>query len=93
MLPPQVEQARDVCRQPGEHLLMHLLDYSHHEATEDVGVIDGGGGWGFELYSALAVRMDGWILEQRRKAPWWNCLTDIEGRGGPRPTGKRAGTG
>ena len=39
-----------------------LLDYSQHPATEDLGVIGDGGGRGFELHSALAVRVEAWTL-------------------------------
>ena len=42
-----------------------LLDYSRHPAAADLGVIGDGGGRGFELHSALAVRVEGWTLEQR----------------------------
>ena len=42
-----------------------MLDYSGRPATEDLGVIGDGGGRGFELHSALAVRVEAWTLEQR----------------------------
>jgi hypothetical protein len=41
------------------------LDYSSHPATEGLGVIGDGGGRGFELHSALAVRVESWTLAQR----------------------------
>lgn len=68
ILAPHLERTRDACRQPGEYLIIEdttLLDYSGHPATEDLGVIGDGGGRGFELHSALAVRVESWTLEQR----------------------------
>ena len=68
VLAPHLERTRQACRQAGEYLLIEdttLLDYSHHWATEDLGVIGNGGGRGFELHSALAVRVEAWTLEQR----------------------------
>lgn len=68
ILAPHLERARQVCRQPGEYLLIEdttLLDYSDHPATGDLGVIGDGHGRGFELHSTLAVRVEGWTLEQR----------------------------
>lgn len=71
ILAPHLERTRQVCRQPGEHLIIEdttLLDYSGHPATQDLGVIGDGGGRGFELHSALAVRVESWTLEQRPEA-------------------------
>src|SRR5580700_8770607 len=68
ILSPHWERVRQACRLPGEYLLIEdttLLDYSHHPATEDLGVIGDGTGRGFELHSALAVRVEAWTLEQR----------------------------
>jgi hypothetical protein len=68
VLAPHLERTRQACRQAGEYLLIEdttLLDYSHHWATEDLGVIGDGTGRGFELHSALAVRVEAWTLEQR----------------------------
>jgi hypothetical protein len=68
VLAPHVERTRQTCRQPGEYLLIEdttLLDYSHHWAAQDLGIIGDGGGRGFELHSALAVRVQGWTLAQR----------------------------
>src|SRR5690606_10276974 len=42
-----------------------LLDYSHHPSAEDLGFIGAGSGRGFELHSTVAVRVEGWTLEQR----------------------------
>ena len=66
VLEPHVERTRQQCRRPGEYLLIEdttLLDYSRHWAVEDLGLI--GTVRGFELHSALAVRVEGWTLEQR----------------------------
>lgn len=68
VLAPHLERTRQSCRQPGAYLLIEdttLLDYSHHPATEELGVIGDGGGRGFALHSALAVRIETWTLEQR----------------------------
>jgi Transposase DNA-binding/Transposase Tn5 dimerisation domain len=67
VLAPHLERTRQACRQPGEYLLIEdttLLDYSRHPHTEELGLI-GDGGRGFELHSALAVRIEAWTLEQR----------------------------
>jgi hypothetical protein len=68
VLAPHVERTCQACRQPGEYLLIEdttLLDYSWHEARAELGVIGNGAGRGFELHSALAVRVEAWTLEQR----------------------------
>ncbi len=68
LLAPHLERTRAACRQPGEYLLIEdttQLDYSGHPATADLGVIGDGGGRGFELHSALAVRVESWTLAQR----------------------------
>lgn len=68
ILATHLERTRAACRQPGEYLIIEdttLLDYSGHPATEDLGVIGDGSGRGFELHSALAVRVESWTLEQR----------------------------
>ena len=68
ILAPHLERTREACRQPGEYLLIEdttQLDYSRHPATADLGVIGDGGGRGFELHSALAVRVESWTLAQR----------------------------
>ena len=67
ILTPHLDRTRASCRQPGEYLIIEdttLLDYSKHWATTDLGQI-GDGGRGFELHSALAVRVEGWTLAQR----------------------------
>ena len=68
VLTPHLERTRAACRQPGEYLLIEdttLLDYSRHPATQDWGPIGDGAGRGFELHSALAVRVESWTLAQR----------------------------
>ena len=65
---PHVERTRRACREPGEYLIIEdssNLDYSRHRRTQDLGVIGDGEGRGFELHTALAVRVEGWTLEQR----------------------------
>jgi hypothetical protein len=68
ILQPHLERTRLACREEGEYLVIEdssLLDYSHHRRTKDLGVIGNGKGKGFELHSALAVRVEAWTLEQR----------------------------
>ncbi len=68
IIAPHMERTQSACRLPGEYLLIEdttLLDYSEHPATEDLGYIGDGKGRGFELHSALAVRVESWTLEQR----------------------------
>jgi hypothetical protein len=68
VLAPHVERTRQACRQPGEYLLIEdttLLDYSGHVAAQGLGRIGNGRGRGFELHSTLAVRVEGWTLEQQ----------------------------
>jgi hypothetical protein len=68
VLAPHLERTRRACREAGEYLLIEdttLLDYSQHWAAEDLGVIGDGAGRGFELHSALAVRVQAWTLAQR----------------------------
>ncbi len=71
VISPHVQRTQADCRQPGEYLIIEdttLLDYSAHGATEDLGTIGNGGGRGFELHSALAVRVETWTLNQRPEA-------------------------
>jgi hypothetical protein len=68
VISPHVQRVQTACRQPGEYLIIEdttLLDYSAHGATQDLGSIGNGSGRGFELHSALAVRVENWTLEQR----------------------------
>src|SRR5271166_5033088 len=63
VLAPHLERTRQACRQPGEYLIIEdttCLDYSHHMATQNLGVIGDGCGRGFDLHSALAVRVEAW---------------------------------
>lgn len=65
---PHLERTRLACREPGEYLVIEdtsILDFSAHRKTRDLGVIGDGEGRGFELHSALAVRVESWTLEQR----------------------------
>ena len=67
ILAAHVERTQLACRQSGEYLIIEdttLLDYSHHPVTQELGYIGDGAGRGFELHSALAVRVEGWDLNQ-----------------------------
>jgi len=68
VLHPHLERTRLACREPGEYLIIEdssNLDFSRHRRAQDLGVIGDGKGRGFELHSALAVRVEGWTVEQR----------------------------
>src|SRR5579859_4523620 len=68
ILQPHLERTRLACREPGEYLIIEDssdLDFSDHPRTQNLGVIGDGEGRGFALHSALAVRVEGWTLEQR----------------------------
>ncbi len=68
VLAPHLERTRAACRSPGDYLLIEdttLLDYSRHPATQHLGWIGDGYGRGFELHSALAVRIESWTLAHR----------------------------
>ena len=68
ILAPHLENTLALCRQPGEYLIIEdttLLDYSASAAALELGTIGDGGGRGFELHTALAVRVEQWTLEQR----------------------------
>ena len=68
VLGPHWERTQEACRRPGEYLIIEdttELNYSHHPAAQDLGVIGNGRERGFDLHSALAVRVEGWTLEQR----------------------------
>jgi len=68
VLEPHLARTRLVCREPGEYLMIEdssELDFARHRRTQDLGVIGDGQGRGFELHTALAVRVESWTLEQR----------------------------
>lgn len=68
ILAPHLENTLALCRQPGEYLIIEdttLLDYSGSAVALELGTIGNGGGRGFELHTALAVRVEQWTLEQR----------------------------
>jgi len=65
---PHLERTRLACREPREYLIIEDstdLDFSGHRKTQDLGVIGDGDGRGFELHSALAVRVESWTVEER----------------------------
>lgn len=65
---PHLDRTRLACRESGEYLIIEdssYLDFSRHRKTQDLGVIGDGHGRGFELHTALAVRVESWTLEQR----------------------------
>jgi hypothetical protein len=90
ILAPHLARTQAACRAPGEYLLIEdttLLDYSEHPAAQDLGRIGNGGGRGFELHSALAVRVEGWTLEQRPEG----TLVGLVGQQCARPRARPAG--
>jgi hypothetical protein len=91
ILQPHLENTLSLCRKPGEYLFIEdttLLDYSHSPAALELGVIGDGGGRGFELHSALAVRVEQWTLEQRPEAMVVGLLGQRCDCPQPRPEGE-----
>jgi hypothetical protein len=91
ILQPHLERTRRVCREPGEYLIIEDssdLDFSHHRRTQDLGVIGDGKGRGFELHSALAVRVEAWTLEQRPEGQVVGLFDQQCRRPGPAPKGE-----
>ena len=94
VLSPHLERTRNACRQPGEYLIIEdstLLDYSRHPATRDLGRIGDGNGCGFELHSALAVRIESWTLEQRPEGMVVGLFDQQCRRPRPAPKGETRG--
>ena len=63
-----VERTRQACRQPGEYLLIEdttSLNYSRRLVAFELGPLGDHCGKGFELHTALAVRVEAWNLDQR----------------------------
>jgi hypothetical protein len=93
ILAPHLERTQAACRQPGEYLIIEdttNLDYTHHHpATEDLGIIGDGSGRGFELHSALAVRVEGWTVEQRPEGVLVGLFGQSCATPRPAPTGKK----
>ena len=64
------QNTRAACQQPGQYLLIEdtsELDYTSHPMAEELGCIGNGRGRGLLLHSTLAVRVQGWDLEERPK--------------------------
>lgn len=94
VLAPHLERTRQACRQPGEYLLIEdttLLDYSRHGAAEDLGVIGDGRGRGFELHSALAVRIESWTPAHRPEGMVVGLFEQQCRRPQPAPAGETRG--
>ena len=91
ILAPHLARTQAACREAGEYLIIEdttLLDYSEHPAAQDLGRIGDGGGRGFELHSALAVRVEGWTLEQRPEGTLVGLLGQLCERPRARPAGE-----
>jgi hypothetical protein len=68
---PHWQRTRAACQQPGQYLLIEdtsELDYTEHSMTEEMGCIGDGRGRGLLLHSSLALRVEGWDLEERPRA-------------------------
>ncbi len=94
VLQPHLERTRLACREPGEYLIIEdssNLDFSRHRRTEDLGVIGDGQGRGFELHSALAVRVEAWTLEQRPEGQVVGLFDQRCRRPRPAPKGESRG--
>lgn len=62
------QRTRAACREAREYLLIEdttQLDYTDHSATRERGSIGAGRGRGLWLHRTLAVRVEGWNLDQR----------------------------
>jgi len=91
---PHLERTRSACRAPGDYLIIEdttNLDFSRHRRTQDLGVIGDGQGRGFELHSALAVRIEAWTLEQRPEGQVVGLFDQQCRRPRPAPKGERRG--
>jgi hypothetical protein len=94
VLQPHLERTRGLCREPGEYLIIEdttNLDFSRHWQTEDLGVIGDGHGRGFELHTALAVRVEAWTLEQRPEGRAVGLFDQRCRRPRPAPKGESRG--
>ena len=94
VLQPHLERTRLACREPGEYLIIEdtsSLDFSRHRRTQDLGVIGDGQGKGFELHSALAVRVEAWTLEQRPEGQLIGLFDQQCRRPRPAPEGESRG--
>jgi len=91
---PHLERTRLVCREAGEYLIIEdttVLDFTRHRMTRDLGVIGDGKGRGFELHSALAVRVESWTLEQRPEGQVVGLVDQQCRRPRPAPPGESRG--
>ena len=94
VIQPHVERTRLACREPGEYLIIEdtsALDFSRHRKTRDLGVIGDGKGRGFELHTALAVRVESWTLEQRPEGQVVGLFDQQCRRPRPAPPGETRG--
>jgi len=91
---PHWERTLQASRQPGEYLLIEdttVLDFSLRPGCEGLGVIGDGRGRGFELHSTLAVRIEGWTLEQRPEGTLLGLLYQQCCAPRPAPKGEKRG--
>lgn len=91
VIAPHVERTRQRCAQAGEYLIIEdttILDFSHHWATEDLGVVGDGRGRGFELHSALAVQIEAWTLDQKPEGQVMGLFDQQCRRPRPAPRGE-----
>lgn len=94
VIAPHCDRTLMNCRQPGEYLIIEdttLLDFSRRPACEDLGFIGDGQGRGFELHSTLAVRLEGWTLEQRPEGTLMGLLHQQCRAPRPAPEGETRG--
>jgi hypothetical protein len=91
VLQPHLDRTHLACREPGEYLMLEDtsdLDFSAHPRTQDLGVIGDGRGRGFELHSALAVRVEAWTLDQRPEGQVVGLFDQRCRRPAPAPKGE-----
>ncbi len=94
VLAPHVERTRQACREAGEYLLIEdstYLDYSDHRAVEHLGVIGDGTSRGFELHSALAMRVTAWTAQARPEGVVVGLFDQGCRRPRPAPAGESRG--
>ena len=88
---PHWQRTRRACCEPGEYMILEDtadLDFSQHRRTQDLGIIGDGQGRGFELHTALVVRVEAWTLEQRPEGQIVGLLEQQCRRPRPAPLGE-----
>ncbi len=91
IIAPHLAHTRAACERPGEYLIIEdttCLDFTQHPAALELGYIGNGKGRGFELHSALAVRVEGWTRAHRPRGQLVGLWGQQCDRPQPRPPGE-----